>query len=49
MAKTKKIKKGYPLKLDEELMDKAVASSVKEDISFNQWLRNAVKAALNIK
>ena len=41
--------KQYPLKLKAGLMDKARESSEKEDIPFNQWLRNAIKKYLKIK
>lgn len=39
----------YPLKLRKSLMTKARDKSKEEDISLNQWFRNAVKSKLKIK
>ena len=44
MSKEKTLQ--YPLKLKEGLMEKARSKAKEEDISFNQWLRDAVKEKL---
>lgn len=39
----------YPLKQKKSLMDKAKNDADKQEISFNQWMRNAMKKQLKIK